>query len=444
MVITIEEADKAKKSEALKQKEEEAAVKAQERAIAEAEAAIAEAKKAKLKAEQPEGITAIPSGGTITTDDKFGYLAELVANDTLIRQVKKLVNKLSTAELPDNSKILLVDELNIAARDVQLLQVKSKLDILEKGLSTQIAVNDMYIRPGEIKKDAKKEEDIELTKVMASISSLIAIPAVASIIGSAAAIPPLLKAAESVVVPVTNVVSMFRKDYAIKGKAISLSDMALKALIAGELREIKEKKYLVYLPDFYSITESKLIETFGSVGEKRWELEYQAQLLQRQIVEPAKKAIAGLEAEIKKIKDSSLLECKKKELKDLTIFQQAAEKAVLQSESLMEAYDRISEVLLTAADGQNASPMATAISQEKILELQITHLLYAKIVSSGGEAITGKKMIGSGETAYLGGSVVSYILAKVEGDIVAAGTLVEVGGLNYKLGSKEISAFGNK
>jgi hypothetical protein len=110
----------------------------------------------------------------------------------------------------------------------------------------------------------------------------------------------------------------------------------------------------------------------------------------------------------------------------------------------MEVYDKSNEVLLTTAEGQNASPLVAAILQEKISELQITHLLYAKIVSSGGEAITGKRMIGSGETAYLGGSVVSYVLAKVEGEIVAAGTLVEAGRLDYKLGSKEIPAFGKK
>lgn len=440
-----EETDKSEKRKALKKKEEEAAIKAQEQAIAEAEKAIAEAKKAKLKAEMPDGVTATPPEGAITTDDKFGYLAELVANDTLTRQVKKLVNKLSTAELPDNSKILLVDDLNIAARDVQLLQVKNQLDRLKKGMDTQITANDAYLQPGEIKRDTKKEEaDVELTYVMSSIASLIAIPVVASVIGSAATIPPLLTAAGAVVGSVANIVSMFRKDYTIKGKAISLSDMALKALIAGKLGEVKEKNYLVYLPDFYNITKSTLIETFESLGEKRWKLEYQVQLLQQQIVEPTKKAIAGLEAEIKKIKDPSLLEPKKKELKDLTIFLQVTEKTVLQSKSLMEAYDKSSEVLLTAAEGQNTSPMAAAVLQEKILEFQITHLLYAKILSGGGEAITGKKMMGSGKTAYLGGSVVSYVLAKVEGDIVAADTLVEAGRLDYELGSKEIPAFGNK
>lgn len=88
-----EETDKTKKSEALKQKEEEAAIKVQEKTIAEAEKAIAEAKKAKLKAEIPDGATATPPEGTITTDDKFGYLTELVANDTLIHQVENLVKK---------------------------------------------------------------------------------------------------------------------------------------------------------------------------------------------------------------------------------------------------------------------------------------------------------------------------------------------------------------
>lgn len=440
-----EETDKTKKSEALKQKEEEAAIKAQEKTIAEAEKAIAEAKKAKLKAEIPDGPTATPPEGTITTDDKFGYLTELVANDTLIHQVEKLVKKISTAELPDNSKILLVDDLSIAARDVQLLQVKSQLDKLKKGMDTQIIVNDLYFQSREAKREIKKDGvDVELTKVMASITSLTAIPAVASVIGSAAAITPLLTAAGAVVGSVGSIVNMFRKDYTIKGKEISLSDIALKALIAGELGEFKEKKYLVYLPDFYSITNSRLIGTFEEVGKKRWKLEYQVQLLQQQIVEPTKKAVAELETEIKKIKDPSLLEHKKKELKDLTVVQQAAEKAVLQSKILMAIYDKSNEVLLTTAEGQNASPLAAAILQEKISELQITHLLYAKIVSSGGEAITGKRMIGSGETAYLGGSVVSYVLAKVEGEIVAAGTLVEAGRLDYKLGSKEIPAFGKK
>ncbi len=440
-----EETNKQEKSEALKQKEEEAAIKAQEQAIAEAETAIAEAKKSKMKAELPDGVTVTPPEGTITTDDKFGYLTELVANDTLIRQVEKLMEKISTAELPDNSKILLVDDLNIAAKDVQLLQVKSQLDILNKGMDTQIKANDTYFQSEENKRDTKEEEaDIELTYMMASISSLTAKPVVASLIGSAAAMPTILGTAGAVVGSVANIVSMFRKDYTIKGKAISLSEMALKALIAGKLRECKENKYRVYLPDFYSITKSELIGKFEAADQKRWKLEYQVQLLQQQIVEPTKKAIAGFEAEIKKIKDPSLLECKRKELKDLTIFQQVTEQVVLQSKCIIQTYDKSIEVLFTAPEGQNASPMAAAILQEKISQLQITHLLYTKIVSSGGEAITGKKMMGSGETAYLGGSVVTYFLAQVGGDIVAAGTLVEAGRLDYELGSKEIPAFGNK
>lgn len=68
------------------------------------------------------------------------------------------MKKISTAELPDNSKILLVDDLSIAARDVQLLQVKSQLDKLKKGMDTQIIVNDLYFQSREAKREIKKME----------------------------------------------------------------------------------------------------------------------------------------------------------------------------------------------------------------------------------------------------------------------------------------------
>lgn len=91
-----EEADN-QESEALKQIKEQAAIMAQKKAIAESEKAIAEANKAKLEAVLSVGATATPPKGTITTDEKFGYLAELVAYDTLTRQVEKLVEAVTDA-----------------------------------------------------------------------------------------------------------------------------------------------------------------------------------------------------------------------------------------------------------------------------------------------------------------------------------------------------------
>ncbi|MCM1988003.1 hypothetical protein [Methanococcoides seepicolus] len=410
-----EEADNQEKSEALKQKEEQAAIMAQEQAIAESEKAIAEANKAKLEAELPAGATATPPEGTITTDDKFGYLAELVAYDTLTHQVEKLVKAVKDTELPKDCKILLVEDLNVAADDVHLLQVERQLETLKNGLAAQIEANKAHLQPSEPKKELVETKGIVETAI---------------------ATAPVVAVATAGIGAVSN---MFRADYTVKGKEISLSDTALRALIAGKL-----SKCSVYLPHFYNITESKLIDTFEEVVGQRWGLQNQVQQLNQQIVEPKKKKVAELEVEIKKLADPSLVERKQAKLEALTAEQQAAETAVLQSESLITACDESRKALLTAADDQTASPMEAAVLREKILALKVTHLLYATIVSSGGEAITSRRWLTSGHTAYLGGSVVSYILAKVEGDIVTADTLVRAGRLEYQMGSKEVPAFGEK
>lgn len=305
------------------------------------------------------------------------------------------------AELPVDSKILLVEDLNMAAGDVYLLQVERQLVALKKELAAQIEANKAHLQPSE------HEEA----------------PTFAT-----AAVGPTLVATTAVVGAVANIANMFRVDYTVKGKAISLSDTALRTLIAGKLN-----KWSVYLPHFYRITESKLINTFEELVKQRWTLQNQVHQLHQQIVEPKKKTVAELEVEIKKLTDPSLVERKQAKLEELTAEQQAAETAVLQSESL-----------ITAADGQTASPMEAAVLRENISALGITHLLYATIVSSGGEAITSKQWFTSGHTAYLGGSVVSYILADVDGHIVAADTLVTAGRLEYQIGSKEVPAFGSK
>ena len=45
------------------------------------------------------------------------------------------------------------------------------------------------------------------------------------------------------------------------------------------------------------------------------------------------------------------------------------------------------------------------------------------IISSGGESVTRKWFFGTGTTSYLGGAVASYVLSRVEGDVLASDTL---------------------
>lgn len=446
-----EEVDNQKKSELLKQLEEDAAIKEKqqaiansEKAIAEAEKAIAVAKKAKLEAELPvKPNTEQPKGTTIATDDKFGYLAELVAYDALTNQAKELVKEIY-GEIANNDKILLVGDQymetgDVRIGDVQMLQVKIQMEALNEGLNDQIEANKEYLDESE-----KETKEAEKRIVKMPISPLSPVFAVAPAILAAA--PAILAAAPAVVDSLAYFADMFRKDYTIKGKEIALSNIALCTLIIKELNEEQKhdggKNYSVYLPHLCHITESNLIETFENLVKQRLELQNQVHQLRQQIVEPKKKMVAELEEKIKTLAGSSLVEINnllgemQVKLKNLKEKLQKADTAILQSESLIIIYDQSMKALMAAAEGQNSSPLEAAILREKISALGITHLLYVKNVSGGGEAITIKENLISANTAYLGGSVVSYILTKVDGHIVAAGTLVKAKRLDYKLASK--------
>jgi hypothetical protein len=78
---------------------------------------------------------------------------------------------------------------------------------------------------------------------------------------------------------------------------------------------------------------------------------------------------------------------------------------------------------VTTDHARTGSRLAKAVFREKVRELGITHLLYLNVVSSGGESRTRHWLWGSGNTTHFGGAVVSYVLSRVEGDILASETL---------------------
>ncbi|MBE2199214.1 MAG: hypothetical protein IAE79_11435 [Anaerolinea sp.] len=415
------------KSEALKQLEEQAALLAQQQAIAESEKAIAEAKKGKLAAELPTGAAAPPPEGSITADTKFGYLAELVAYDTLARQAGRLAEQLEQTELPANSKLLLVTDPDVTAGDVQLLQVRQQLDALATALQGQIESNEAQMETL-LKALALQREALESLPPKGGLEPAGLAPGVA-------ALTPTLTAATAIIGAAAGIANMFRVDYDIKGQEITLSATALHALVAG-----KVTRWPVYLPHFARVSESPLLAEWSDLVKQRWTLQNQLQRLLQEILEPLRQQIATRKTEIANLPDAAKV-IKQAEITRLEQAQAAAQTAIQQSESLIAAHDESSKALLSVPEGQAASPLATAILRERLNALSITHLLYVTIVSSGGEAITSKRWFTSGHTAFLGGSVVSYLLADLDGRVVVADTLVEAGRLEYALGSKAVPAF---
>lgn len=415
------------KSEALKQLEEQAALLAQQKTIAESEKAIAEAKKGKLAAELPPGATAPPPEGSITTDAKFGYLAELVAYDTLARQAGRLAEQLEQTELPANSKLLLVTDPDVAAGDVQLLQVRQQLDALATAMQGQIESNEAQMETL-LEALAPQREALESLPPKGGLEPAGLAPGVA-------ALTPTLTAATAVVGAVANIANMFRVDYDLKGQEITLSAMSLHALVAGQV-----KKWPIHLPHLARISQSPLLAEWSALVKQRWTLHNQRQRLLQEIRESLHQQITALKIEMDNLPDAAKA-IKQTEIAPLERAQAVTETADKQSEALITAFDEGSKALMTSPEGQTASPLAKAILLERLDALGITHLLYATIVSSGGEAITSKRWFTSGHTAFLGGSVVSYLLADLDGRVVTADTLVEAGRLEYELGSKAVPAF---
>ena len=77
------------------------------------------------------------------------------------------------------------------------------------------------------------------------------------------------------------------------------------------------------------------------------------------------------------------------------------------------------QVIFFAKEGQEQPLIISATIRDYIRQTGITHLLYLKISSSGGEAITEKRIFSSGHTAYIGGSTISYILAEKDGKVIS-------------------------
>ena len=93
---------------------------------------------------------------------------------------------------------------------------------------------------------------------------------------------------------------------------------------------------------------------------------------------------------------------------------------VLASDAIHTELGTFVKNITTADAAQPASKLAQAVFREKVHELGITHLLYLGVLSSGGESVTRKWIFGTGITSYLGGAVVSYVLSRIEGDVLAS------------------------
>ena len=400
----------------------------EEKAIAEAQQAIAEANQAKLQAQIPAG-EAKPVEGKITTGEKFGYVAELTAYSAIIRKADAIAQTISS-RVPEDARLLIVDSLDFCGPDVQLLQVSSQLDFWTKELRAQ---------------DRQIKNLLDAARAPSPLAAF-----------AAESLLPVVPMAVGALSAAADIIGYFRIDYDIKGQEIELCDTALRARVAQGIQN-----HPVYLSRFHRIPSSAVIAAFNQSIEQRGQLNLTMAQLKSAVIDQLtteigrnKQKIQTLEAELKKLKSpeddeeiaektTALGQCRK-QLSEAEAAKSQHESAYTRAEALIKGFDEFNKVLTSVPAGKEYSLLANAAIRQYLDEMQITHLLYLTVTSSGGEAITGKGLFQSGRVAFLGGGVVTYVLADCTGKIIAADAVVGSSYVKFNLGQDRPPAIGTQ
>ena len=349
----------------------------------------------------PEPTTK-PLEGKIEIGEKSGYPAQHVAYYTLKRLGERIAGKIEAidATIADmhGSKVLITTDPDFALHalagvvlaDLLTFQ-QSQLSALAEEVRKAIAALGGSVPPA----PSGPEEEREGRSLIAAASVLG---------GVAAAVLPLVGSAADLAG------YLIRGNYTVRGVDFTLADEALSAMVAGCLIP---RHVTPYLPGFISVAGAPVLGKYESVCKERSELARLTAQLQNLA---RSTTAAGGDA------PPALAEAK-----------QVSERA----QALLDATGKELQTVITQAEGQSCSPLSAAALQDRYDPLGLTHILYLKVLSGGGEALTGQQIFKSARAAYTGGCVVCYILTDRKGRVAAAETLVDYSHLSRNLEKPE-------
>ena len=367
-----------------------------------------------------------PPEGKNESDANSGYVSELVSYHAIKRISAEIIRGISAVVGRGNDvRILIVDRLDYATGDIPYIDVTSQLSVFEVRCRKQIATNkeltDLAIQKEEEGDDEKTPAVKTGATRLAPLAALpVILPAIAKSVTTSAAVT-------GVAGTVADIAGYFRSDNSSRGHNDSVKTEGLITAVAGSLKS--DKRY-VYVYNFYSMDttgpQSKLMNMYAGVLDCSSRL---AQSRNRLLYFIRKKT--GMLAELKISLEKSgagtptaereqEIMVLKEAIKRETVWLDQSAMEVLASDAIHAELGTFVKNVTTADAAQPASKLAQAVFREKVHELGITHLLYLGVLSSGGESVTRKWLFGTGTTSYLGGAVVSYVLSRVEGEVLAS------------------------
>ncbi|MFX0116460.1 MAG: hypothetical protein ACFFB3_18060 [Candidatus Hodarchaeota archaeon] len=436
-----DENEKTAESEELTQLEKQAAILEEKKKILDLYKKMAEA--------LPKGETK-PLAGEIKVDEKFGFTAQLVAYEAMKKISEKIVGKideqnLSSEKDSERPKILIVDSLSLDPDDLPLIQVESIFTNFEKNLTDQELINSRLKETLEKELPeipAKSALEAELEETFGKDEHILEF-------APALALAPA--AISGIVSSIADIMGFFREDFEVKGKEFTLGQEGIIANIAGSIAE--NEKCEIQIFNFNWIRESKILERFTKLLESKHKLKMSIDNLKTSKDRLTKqidimKQIQELAIKLGQLKSNTdnsstaiagQLTTLTQPLDRFNVLLKKADSAIANSELLEKA---ISDFVTSATTPSDEKPclLLKAAARKHLKTAKVSHLLYLKILSSGGEAITRKKIFGSfGDTAFIGGTAVSYILAETSGKIILAETLTGLARREYNLSSSELT-----
>lgn len=355
-----------------------------------------------------------------------GYVAGLVGYYALKRVSADITKALSgVVGTGSDVRIMIVNQADYAAGDIPYIEVTSQLSVLEVRCRKQVATNkelaDLAI-PEQERSEEGKGTTIKTgaTRLAPLVTAPYVLPSIAPAIpgsaGFAGAGPDMPR--------------FSRTDSPPGDQKFPVSTDGLVSSVAGSLRS--EKRY-VYIYNFYSMDttgpQSKLMNMYAGVLDCSSRL---AQSRNRLLYHISKKneELALRRTRLREIgntapspdagQDATLI---REEIRKESGWLDRANTEILASDAIHAELGTFIANITRADLPEQGSKLARAVFREKVHELGITHLLYLGVLSGGGESVTKRWLWGSGPTCYLGGCVVSYMLSRIEGEVLASDTL---------------------
>lgn len=113
-----------------------------------------------------------------------------------------------------------------------------------------------------------------------------------------------------------------------------------------------------------------------------------------------------------------------------------AQRIVNTCTKVSDAIDAFTTSITTVPNGRDYSPYVVACVREYFAGDEFKYILKVKLIASGADFIIEKPPFWSKDvrTSYLGGGVVSFILAEKDGKIIVSGTVSDVSALDHRIG----------